>query len=305
MTAWAASSIRNRYPEAFVMWAVESRCSAVIDRKHLVTQACEFPRDRWKKRRWSPQTWQEQIAHFARLRKLKFDVGIDFQGHSKTALCLRFAKPKDRISAHATDSLARRLNPLHGEIPQGVHTVEWNHEVLCNFGPFEKPIRPIMPLRDEAFESVRPMLGKGRIASIAVSAGHPDKAYPAERWKEVAHRLMKEGFQVVFLGGPTDLPIEVPGTVDLVRKLTLDQTMAVVAYSGIHLAADTGTGHMAAAYGVPVVSIFGPMDPRRFRPYTELGTALWESERTAGVSADQVIEAALELDRRARAALPH
>lgn len=305
MTAWAATAIRNQYPDAFLMWAVESRCASVIDRKHLVTQAAEFPRDRWKRRRWSPRTWQEQLAMYARLRGLRFDYGIDLQGHSKTALCLRLANPKERIAAHATDGLSRKLNPQHGEIPSGIHTVEWNHEVLCNFGPFELPLRPLMPLRDEAFGSVRSMLGEGRIASIAVSAGHPSKAYPAEKWREVAVELKRAGFQVVFLGGPTDSPIEAPGTVDLVRKLTLDQTMAVVAHSAIHLAADTGTGHMAAAYGVPVVSVFGPMDPVRFRPYTDLGTVLRVGEQPSQVKAADVVSAALTLDRRVRASLPH
>ncbi|MBC8063619.1 MAG: hypothetical protein H7Y17_02220, partial [Chlorobia bacterium] len=41
--------------------------------------------------------------------------------------------------------------------------------------------------------------------------------------------------------------------------------MSAVAHSTIHLAADTGTGHMAAAFGVPFVSVFGPTDPKLFR----------------------------------------
>lgn len=305
MTAWAATSIRNRYPDAFLCWAVETRCSAVIDRKHLVTQAADFPRDRWKRRRWSPKTWQEQLATFSRLRRLKFDFGIDFQGHSKTAICLRLAKPKERVSAHSTDGFAARLNLVHGLQPENVHTVDWNHEVLCRFGDFERPIRPMMPLRDEVWDSVRQDLGPRRIASISVSAGHPSKAYPAEHWKEVATALMREGFQVVMLGGPTDRPVEAPGAIDMVRKLSLDQTMAVVAHSAIHLAADTGTGHMAAAYGVPVVSIFGPMDPRKFRPYTETGVVLRAGTDPAAVTPAQVIEAAAALDRSVRASLPH
>ncbi|MGV3613703.1 MAG: glycosyltransferase family 9 protein [Fimbriimonas sp.] len=305
MAAWAATAIRRKYPDGFLLWAVESRCAAVVDRKQLVTQACEFPRDRWKRKRWSPATWREQVALYSRLRALKFDCGIDLQGHSKTALCLRLAKPKRRIATRATDSLARKLNPVYGAKPAGVHTVEWNHEVLCTFGDFELPVHPLMPLRDEPWEAARGHLGAGRIASISVSAGQPDKAYASDRWREVAASLVRDGFQVVFLGGPTDSPIDAPGTVDLVRKLPLDQTMAVVAHSAIHLAGDTGTGHMAAAYGVPLVSVFGPTDPAVFRPYSDLAVVLREGRDTSNVPAERVIEAARELDRRVRAGLPH
>lgn len=305
MSAWAATAIRQRYPEAFLCWAVESRCAAVIDRKHLVSQAAEFPRDRWKRRRWSPNTWREQVLLYSRLRRLRFDFGIDLQGHSKTALCLRLANPKTRIATKATDRLAARMNPVYGERPETMHTVEWNHEVLNSLGDFDLPLRPVMPLRDEAWESARSHLGSGRLVSISVSAGAADKTYPAEGWRQVGAELVKQGFQVAYLGGPSDRPIEVPGTIDLVRKLPLDQTMAVVAHSALHLAADTGTGHMAAAYGVPVVSVFGPTSVDQFRPYTENGLVLREGPNPASVGPDLIVRAALELDRRVRAGLPH
>ena len=56
LSAWAATAIRHKYPEAYLCWAVESRCAAVVDRQRLVTRVCEMPRDRWKKARWSPKT---------------------------------------------------------------------------------------------------------------------------------------------------------------------------------------------------------------------------------------------------------
>jgi ADP-heptose:LPS heptosyltransferase len=283
MAAWAATAIRREHPEAFLGWAVESRCSPVIDRSELCSRVCEFPRDRWKKHRWSPGTWREQLASYARLRQLRFDYGIDLQGHSKTALCLRIANPEKRIAARATDSLAARLNPVHGIPRPGTHTVEWNQEVLSTLGYFEFPLRPTMAPAGE----VQP-----RLITISVSAGQPNKAYPLENWAAVAAHLRDAGYDVRFLGGPTDSKIAVEGTTDLVGELPLGKSMALVGQSRLHLAGDTGTGHMAAAYGVPVVSVFGPTDPAVFRPFTDRGTVLKQSERTADVSPQMVIEAA-------------
>ena len=73
--------------------------------------------------------------------------------------------------------------------------------------------------------------------------------------------------------------------------------MAVIARSSLVLAADTGAGHLAAAYGVPVVSIFGPTDPEEFRPYSDAGIVLKSGDRTDDVSPEQVVMAAKELWR--------
>jgi ADP-heptose:LPS heptosyltransferase len=79
--------------------------------------------------------------------------------------------------------------------------------------------------------------------------------------------------------------------------------MAAVALSSVHLAADTGTGHIAAAYGTPVVSVFGPTQPQNYRPYTDRGIVLRGPEDTTNVPPDDVLAAALKLASHAQ--LPH
>jgi ADP-heptose:LPS heptosyltransferase len=287
MSAWAATAIRQRYPNANLVWAAESRCAPVIDRHKLASLVAEFPRDRWKRARWSPNTWREQMAAFARLRSIRFDVGFDLQGHSKTAVCLRLANPSQRFAARATDALAAKLNPVVPGREEGSHTVDWNHRVISAYEPFDRPEGPIMP----------PISGpkEGRLATISVSAGQPEKAYPLELWRHVANGLLSDGWRVEFLGGSNDPHIQLEGALDSVGMLPLGETMKRVAQSGVHLAADTGTGHMAAAYGVPVVSVFGPMDPREFRPYTDRGVVLREGRNPASVEPERVLEAARSL----------
>lgn len=287
MAAWAATAIRNKYPESFLCWAVEGRCAPVVDRHRLATQRIEFPRDKWKEARWSPKTWREQVLKYTRLRALHFDYGIDLQGHTKTALCLRLAAPRRRIAAATHDVLSSRLNPVKPGRPEGLHTVEWNHQVLSTFGEFELPELPILPSVDCEPEP--------RLVTISVSAGQAEKAYPAERWRQVAEVLTREGLHVAFLGGKTDSPIDLPESEDCVGKLSLKATLSRVGKSVLHLASDTGTGHMAAGLGAPVVSVFGPTDPRVFRPFTKKGIVLKNGDRPSDVSVDEVLSAARTL----------
>jgi ADP-heptose:LPS heptosyltransferase len=180
------------------------------------------------------------------------------------------------------------LNPCLGPIPDGVHTIRWNHQAICHFGNFEMPSHPVAPCMPTP---------NNRLATISVGAGHPTKAYPSQSWISVAKGLIRQGYEVAFLGGQLDSPIYVDGARDLVGKLPLGQTMDMVARSRVHLCADTGTGHMAAAYGVPVVSIFGPTDPARFRPYTCDGVVLRRGNVTGNVSPGEVLAAVGHLSR--------
>ena len=296
MAAWTATALRNRHPDAFMCWAVESRCAPVIDRVDLASQVESMPRDRWKKAPWSPATWRSQVARYTSLRRLRFDVGIDLQGHMKTALCLRIAGPKVRLAARAVDGVAARLNPAPDERPPGMHLVEWHAHVLQSLGDYPYPERPIMPCDPKAARLLGERLGDGRpLATIAVSTGRPSKSYPEEGWGEVAQGLIERGYRVAFLGGAADRAVEVADAIDWVGKLDLTSTLEAVRLSAVHLAADTGTGHIAAALGVPVVSIFGPTDPAEYRPYTHRGRTLRQGDRTSSVLPSTVLDAVREL----------
>lgn len=287
MAAHAATSVRKAYPDAFLVWAIEKRCAAVADTSTLLSMRYEFNREEWRTTRWSPRTWWASLSTYGKLRKCQFDLGLDLQGHSKTALCLYLAKPKRRLAAQATDIFARSLNPrAHGD-PSSMHVVEWNYHVLRQLLDAPQVLRPFMPNLDPKNVS--------NLVTISTGAGAKDKEWPVESWQKVGESLREQGFHVVFLGGPGDPVPHWPDDQVWVGKLALTETMSWIASSRLHLAADTGSGHIAAAYDVPVVSVFGPTDPNRYRPYTKGGTVLRAGPSTADVKPADVVQAALDL----------
>jgi ADP-heptose:LPS heptosyltransferase len=254
----------------------------MLDEARLVSGVKEFDRQRWKANRWSPATWREQILVYASLRKENFDWGLDLHGQTKTAIALRLARPKKRLMSQTYDLLSRSLNPVFADPPVTIHHIEHNHRALLTFDDFELPVRPIMPAASAT---------DAQLVSISVGTGSAVKSWPAERWAEVGRAIVSMGFRVIFLGGPTDPAMAVDGAENMVGKLPLAETRDVVARSRLHLAADTGTGHMAAAYGVPVVSVFGPSNSVVFRPYTEK-MKLLQGAATVDISVEQVLQAA-------------
>lgn len=277
MTAHGVSALRRAHPDATLIWAVDPRCGAVLDRSKLLNDVFDVPREAWKQ--GGPgSSLLDQYRHFCKLRQYRFDVGVDLQGHSKTAICLRLAGAMRRLGCKPHDPVAAALLPRAASVHHGTHMVEELAGVLRPLG-IADDLSPIMPELAAERSKVRQWIDGSRpLATISVSAGAPKKVYPLEHWKEVARQLMSSGFQVAFLGGPTDPTPGMAESLDWVAKTSLSETMAAVAESAVHFSADTGSGHIAAAYGVPVVSVFTVTNPVRYRPYTDRGVVL-ESPR--------------------------
>jgi ADP-heptose:LPS heptosyltransferase len=284
MTSWAVTGIREAFPDAEIVWAVQDACRPVLDEERLVDSFIEVPRHRWKQGRWRPEVWHEQCRLYLGMRKRRFDVGFDFQGHSKTSLMLKLARCGSRFSAYAKDAFARWLVPPTS--CQHEHIVEVSHHLVNQWRPTSLPLLPLMP------KVAAPEVVEARCVTILTGASDPSRHYPIALWQRVARELVSRGCQVVALGGPHDPRIGVPEALDLVGKLSLRESMAWIAHSQLHLAADTGSGHIAAAYGVPVVSLFSNKSPARSRPWGDRVTVLHNGPDASKIDPDEVVGAA-------------
>lgn len=285
MAAHAVSALRRRHPDWHLAWAVDADVAPVIETDRLVNHRVDVPRREWKRRKASAF---EQIRFYLGLRAHKFDYGFDLQGHSKTGVCLRLSGAKKRWSIGYTDPFARLLNP---SIPfdKSRHLVEQFHEFLDNCVGVEKGFDPIMPTLPS------PVVDSKRLVTIHTGAGAVWKQWPLERWVQVADSVRDRGYTVAFLGGPGDPS---PNGVEhnFVGKLTLVESMAMTAGSVFHLSGDTGSGHVAAAYGVPVVTLFGRTDPDKTGPYTQTKRFLRKGDATELITVNDVIGAFTELE---------
>jgi len=103
------------------------------------------------------------------------------------------------------------------------------------------------------------------------------KRWPASRWVELAQRLERQSDCIFFTGGPGDVVATqamlsdlraagVASVESVAGKLGLEDTAALLAQAELVVSVDTGTAHMAAALGAPLVALFGPTRVERWRP---------------------------------------
>ena len=134
---------------------------------------------------------------------------------------------------------------------------------------FQRPQAPIMP-DIKPYHAFPPSIYTRPIVTIQTGTSKNEKTYPIEKWEIVAHELVAHGFSVVYLGTSKDPQPKYTDDwiINMIGQGDLRDTIAMIRANAVHLAGDTGTGHLAAAYRVPVVSLFGGHSyPIACKPY--------------------------------------
>lgn len=111
----------------------------------------------------------------------------------------------------------------------------------------------------------------------------PAKRWPARHFSELATRL---NLPVVLLGSGKEAGLceEIAGPVNAAQpgkclnvagKTSLVQALCLIAASESTISNDSGLMHVAAAFGVPQVAIFGSSSPLHTPPLSDKATVLW------------------------------
>ena len=111
------------------------------------------------------------------------------------------------------------------------------------------------------------------------------RRWQPENYIALTHLLLARNLEVVLIGGPGDAWIQplfqLPGVTDLIGKLTLPQTLALLDEADVLVTHDTGPLHLGGITRTGIVSIFGPTDPRGRLPQRPGTVAIWGGERFA------------------------
>lgn len=204
----------------------------------------------------------------------KFDLIIDTQRRVLTTLILKRIRHDVFVSSSGDWHLSDlKPGPGWSKPPAMVRQMLELLELTS-----QKPADCSQPLMlDPALEAeAESRLPSGlTYVGIAPGAGGKHKCWPLDNYIALALRLAKSGRVPVVLLGPAEQQWEgefrnaVPGALlPLDARSTPPLTIALARRMAVAVANDSGTGHMLAASGVPLISLFGPTTPDKFAPTT-------------------------------------
>lgn len=160
------------------------------------------------------------------------------------------------------------------------HVTTWHHHQLPPLFPplFPPPVYPpVYPLSHPPplrLGSAAPSSGQSPdsptrqppaskpsgVILIHPGSGGQAKCWPIERYRQLIHRLMQNGFPVRVIGGEAEahrwdrfaFPCETRLLADL------DQLADAIACASFFIGNDSGPTHLAAQMGLPTLALFGP-----------------------------------------------
>ncbi len=176
-------------------------------------------------------------------------------------------------------------------IERRVHTAEHIASAMFYLGV---PISPVPRANLSPSPERSQHAPEGPYAIIHPFAATQDKTWPSESFLELARYLEQNlGLQVVFLGGPEDDPAKFREW-RTVAGGTLRETIQLIRDAAFFAGNDSGPAHIAAAFGIPQLVLFGPSDSEVWAPWQTPSEILKADGPIRSISVDQALRA---LDR--------
>lgn len=175
-------------------------------------------------------------------------------------------------------------------IERKVHTAEHLASAMFYLGAPRCEI-PRASLYAEPWDHDRPY------ALMHPFASAPDKAWPDERFREVAHALWPR-LETLILCGPDDDPSEFP-EYRVIWNVPLWQVKSIIKSAALFVGNDSGPAHMAAALGVPLVVLFGASDSVVWAPWKPVAAETLVRQPITDIATADVLQAIERMKVRA------
>lgn len=250
-------------------WLVEENFLEVPRWHRAVQRVQGVAQRRWRSRPWSRQYRKEWHHCRALLRQSGYQQVVDAQGLLKSAwLCSQVgAYTTGYDSRSARESLACLAYDRKIPVERKLHAIERSRQLLAAALDYAHPgTEADYGLADSG------LVYQGATSSAVMflhGSARSDKLWPEANWVQLAQILHAEGLQVLLPWGNEAerqragriaesaqgvRVLDNQGLTDMARGMC--QVRAAVAV-------DTGLGHIAAALGVPAVSLYGRSCPQR------------------------------------------
>ena len=296
--------LRSRYPRARIDWLITPENAEIVRCHPALSNVVLFARRDFAKR---GRRWHAVVAFLEllqQIRRAKYDLVVDMHGQVRSAFFslisgarvrIGFDRPIKRSLTVSAEHDLKNV-PSHGwrgaregswiaythriPIPTlDVHAIDRYLWVAPLLGLDDDTPDLTIYLSSETIRNVERLLEEhGVPASKPLVVLVPGTIWETKHWTiegfaGVARQFLGDGFAVALAGTKRDqqrcrqIAAAAPGASDLSGKTTPAELAALIRRAEVAVTNDSGSMHVAASLGKPMVSVFGPTNPVHIGPY--------------------------------------
>lgn len=261
-------ALRRAFPGGHIAWAVESPTPQLLSLVQGLDEIITVPK-RWVKQ---PREWMRLRSE---LRSRKFDIAIDPQGISKSALLGWLSGAKKRVGIRG--QWGRELSPyLNNRLvtTQRDHLVDRSLELLSAIDVHTDRAEFDLPIDWDADKKIQDYLNERGLSDRFVLI-NPGASWPSKRWETnrfanlAAATYQAHGLKSVIVWAGDEEHSMAKQIVDgsqgasvIAPQTNLRELAALCAHSFFFVGCDTGPMHIAAAMNTPCIGMYGPTRPQ-------------------------------------------
>ncbi len=273
--------LRGGYPRARIVWAIEPAAEPLLAHHPALDEVVVFDR---------PGGAPAFVRFLRRIRAVRADLTIDLQRHLKSGIVSRASGAPVRLGFHRRNSREGNwlFNTHHldamphfsSKLQQFLAFADW-----LEIGP--APVSFGLQLTDDEEQHVANLLADvhGPFVAAFVGSSCESRLWFADRTAAVVEALAEQGLAIVLLGGGADVEFAAAvargaraPVLNLAGQTTLRDLIGIFGRARAAFGPDSGPMHIAAAVGVPVVSLWGATSAARSAPWgSESGVIVGEA----------------------------
>jgi ADP-heptose:LPS heptosyltransferase len=226
--------------------------------------------------------WEDPLAKMRRAFSDGVDVAIFLKPFRRLMWAAFLARVPVRVATgYRWYSLLANRRVYEHRSDLSKHESEYNVGLLAGLGLYPgELVRPTLSVTGPERDEAENRWGKLPLPRVVVHPGGVQaRRWRPEHYRDLAFTLARQGCGVALTGnetegiqfaqetlGPAPLP---NGLINVMGQLSVCELMAMIATAQVVVSGSTGPAHLAAAVGVPTVSLYDPRRnnlPMRWKP---------------------------------------
>ena len=260
----AITDAKKANPNLQVDWVVDQAFHEIPSWNPVVQNTFASP-----PRQFSNLQTPEFKSFLRRLRANRYDFIIDLQGHWKSAIASRLAAgfhagyTGDSVNEWGAHTLYRK----RFRVAKNMHSIARMRMLMAACLGYSVPGSELdygierSRLPESIFPLVRPY------AVFIHSTSWDSKNWAEHNWITLKEKVVRSGLDVVLPWGSdserqrAERIAGADANAHVLPQLSISGKAAVIANAAVTVGLDTGLSHIAAALGVPSVTLYGATDP--------------------------------------------